>query len=120
MVEISEEMKGELVAYQGLQQQFQLISAQRQQLQMQAAELDRAADEVSKAAGETGFYRAVGGVLVPKGKADLQKDLKEEKESLEVRAGVMEKQEQKIRERLDAIRKKFESFEKGAAGKEKE
>lgn len=111
MVELTEELKQELVSYQNLQQQYQLIASQRQQIQLQVLELDKALEEVSKAGTETGFFRAVGGVLVPKTKATLDKDLKEEKESVEVRVSLLEKQEQKLRERLEAIRKKFESLE---------
>lgn len=115
MVEITEEMKKELVGYQGLQQQLAFLQAQRQQLQLQSMELERAMEEVSKSGGETGFYRAVGGVLVPKKKADLDKELKEEKDSAEARGSMLEKQEQKLKERLTAIRKKFEALEKGGA-----
>lgn len=118
MVELTEEMKQELVNYQGLQQQLQMMMAQRQQTQMQLAEIDKALEEVSKAGATNGFYRAVGGVLVPKGKTDLEKELKAEKEGVEVRNSLMEKQEAKLKERLDTIRKKFEAIERGnAAGK---
>jgi len=120
MVELTDEMKQELVTFQSLQQQLAILQSQRQQMQMQVMELEKALEEVGKSGTDSGFFRAVGGVLVPKNKAALDKDLKEEKEGLTLRSGVFEKQEQKLKERLDSIRKKFEALEKGApAGKQK-
>ncbi|VVB68024.1 Prefoldin subunit beta [Candidatus Norongarragalina meridionalis] len=95
--------------FQTVQQQLQLVLMQKQQTDLQLAELKKAEEEVSK--GEGSFYRFVGAVIVPKKKEDLKKELAEEKESLELRQGIFEKQEKVLRERFDALRKKLESSE---------
>jgi prefoldin beta subunit len=107
-------MRRDLVEFQNLQQQLQLVLMQRQQTQLQLAELEKAQEEIAK--GEGKFFRFAGSILVPKEKNVLQKELKEEKESLELRQSVVGKQEEKLKERLNALRKKFEEFEKKSGG----
>lgn len=104
--ELSEEQKKELVEYQNLQQQQQLLGLQLQQTSMQVAELDKALEEAEK--GGQGFYRVVGSVLVPKTGEELKKELGEEKKDLQARNELFEKQEKKVREKSNELRKKLE------------
>ncbi|MBI5228758.1 prefoldin subunit [Candidatus Micrarchaeota archaeon] len=114
MTELNEEMKKELVEYQNMQQQLQLILLQKQQIQIQLNETERAEEELKKSEGK--FYRFAGSVLIPKEKEVLKKELKEEKESLELRKSVIQKQEEKITERMNSVRKKFEEYGRGPGG----
>jgi prefoldin beta subunit len=107
-MEMSEELKKELMEFQQLQQQLQLASMQKQQLMLQSAELDKAIEEVKKSEGS--FYRFTGSVIVPKKKDALEKELAEEKESLEMRKNIFQKQEDKIRQRLVELQKKLQSM----------
>lgn len=104
---LDKQTRDELVEYQNLQQQIQLLLLQRQQVLAAIAELEKAREEVDKSSG--GFYRFIGSVLVPKKKEELKKELKEEKESLELRRDVFQKQEARLRERFEALRKKLEA-----------
>lgn len=108
-MELSEETKGDLVEFQNLQQQLQLVLIQKQQLQMQASENKKVEEELEKYSGEA--YRFVGSVLVPKKSEELKKELKAERETMEVRAGALEKQESKLRERLTSLETKFRKLE---------
>ncbi len=110
MPELTEEQKRNIADFQGLQQQLQLILLQRQQTAVQLAETRRAAEEVKKS--EAGLYRFAGTVLVPKKKEELEKELAGEAEALEARQGMLQKQEEKIRERLQALAKKLEELGK--------
>lgn len=117
-MQMSEEMKREVVEFQQLQQQMQMVAMQKQQLLIQVAELDKALEEVRKGDGK--FYRFIGSVLVPKEKAGLEKELVAEKESLELRKNVFQKQEDKVKERLTSLQKKFKQFSDAEGGFEGE
>ncbi len=97
--------------FQGLQQQLQLVMMQRQQLAVQLAETRKAADEVKKSEG--GLYRFAGTVLIPKKKDELEKELAGELEAMETRTSMLQKQEEKVRERLQALAKKLEAEHAG-------
>jgi prefoldin beta subunit len=112
-MELSDEQKNDVIELQNLQQQLQMIMAQKQQLLLQQNEVEKASEEVEKTAGP--FYRFAGSILVPKDKTSLQTELKEEKESVEVRLNAFSKQEKKIKDRFEELRKKLEkSFPKQA------
>lgn len=97
----------EIIDFQNLQQQLQIIVMQRQQLAMQSAEMQKSLEEVKSSDGA--LYRFVGTVIVPKKKAALEAELKAEKETLDNRQSLMQKQEEKLRERYDMLRKKIEA-----------
>ncbi|NYZ75043.1 prefoldin subunit [Candidatus Micrarchaeota archaeon] len=107
-MELPEELKKDVVEFQQLQQQLQFVAMQRQQTMLQLADLAKAAEEVEKGSGK--FFRFAGPVMVPKEKDALKKELVSEKESLEVRQGMFQKQEDKLRERMTSIQKKFSEF----------
>lgn len=106
--ELSEETKNDLIEFQQLQQQIQLLQMQRQQTLAQIAEVDKAREEVEKNTGAGQLYRFVGSIIVPKKKDELLKELADERESLDVRVNAFKKQEDKFREKYDSLRKKLE------------
>ncbi|HII39286.1 TPA: prefoldin subunit beta [Candidatus Micrarchaeota archaeon] len=108
MDSLPEDMKRDVVEFQQLQQQLQMVAMQRQQSSLALAELAKAGEEVAKSSGKC--YRFAGSVMVPKEKAALEAELKEEKESLDLRQGMFQKQEDKLRERLSTLQKKFAEF----------
>lgn len=105
-MELSEDMRKDLVELQALQQQIQMVLMQKQQLLMQQAESEKAQAEVEKGSGV--IYRFAGSILVPRDKASLAEELKDEKESVEVRLSAIGKQEKKMKERFEELRKKLE------------
>ncbi len=124
--EIDEETKREIVEYQNLQQQIQVMMMQRQQTLAAIAELDKAKEEVEKSAGNGAgatLYRFIGNVIVPKKKDELLNDLKDEKVGLESRRDVFQKQEERLRKRFDELQKKLQAKlggpQSGGSGSEK-
>lgn len=112
-MELSEETKRDVVEFQNLQQQLQVVLLQRQQMQLRLAEIDKVKEELGKAGADAKFYRSVGSVLVPKNKKELETELGEEKETLENRSSLLGKQEEKITQRLTALQQKFQKLERG-------
>jgi prefoldin beta subunit len=112
-MEMSDETRKDVNEFQNAQQQLQMVLMQKQQIQLQLAEMSKVGDELGKAAGDAKFFKSVGNVLVPKSKDELQKDLASEKETLELRAGMLAKQEEKLSSRLLELQDKLRKAEKG-------
>ncbi len=98
----TDEIQKNLAEFQELQRQMQMMVAQRQQLSMQVEEIKMAEEQL--AASEKGIYRAIGPLLIETSKADANSDLKEKKDLFGMRMGVLAKQEEKIRPRMDELR----------------
>ncbi len=111
MADISEQTKQDIMQFQSMQQQLQVISYQLQQLLVQEKELERAIDALKKSDKNEAF-RFVGSIIVPKDRATLLKELEEEKEQATERKGLFEKQETKLKEKAQELRKKLEFLEK--------
>lgn len=106
-MELSESQKNDLMEFQSLQQQLQVVAVQKQQLQLASAELDRALEASSTSSGK--LYRSVGSILVQKEPEALKKDLSSEKEMVKLRVDSLGKQEEKLKSRLTEIQNKFEA-----------
>jgi prefoldin beta subunit len=100
------DLQKQLNEFQETQRQLQLMAAQRQQLIMQVEEIKLAEGELSKT--DKGIYRAIGPLLIETTKTDALSDLKSKKELFEMRVGVLSKQEEKMRPRLDELRNTLE------------
>ena len=92
-------------------------SAQKQQLQLQNAAISAALDEL-KETKEKKVYKAVGNILILSDVAKVQKELKEQKESTELRAKTLQKQEDILIDKLNKLKSKLESA--GAEQKKQE
>ncbi len=112
-MELSEESRQDIMEFQNLQQQLQMVLMQKQQIQLRLADLQRVGEEMGKSAPEAKFFRSIGSVLVPKDKKELEVDVGQEKESLEARATLLGKQEGKLSERLMALQQKLQKLERG-------
>ena len=112
-MELSEETRKDVADFQNAQQQLQMIMMQKQQTELQLNELQKVSEEVGKAAPDAKFFKSVGNVLVPKSKDALAKDLASDKESLELRQGMLAKQEEKLSSRLLELQEKLKKAEKG-------
>ena len=109
MAEMDEQTRKGLLEYQNLQQNLQFSAMQKQQLAIQLDEVQKALEELEKAGEGTEIYRAVGSVFVRKDRGSLKNELLEEKESIELRKGSLEKQEKKMAERFESLRKELEA-----------
>ncbi|VVC00089.1 Prefoldin subunit beta [uncultured archaeon] len=89
-----------------MQPQLQFSMSQRQQLSMQIEELKLAETELGKS--EKGVYRIIGPILIETSKTEATADLKEKRDLFEMRVGVLAKQEEKLRPKLDELRAKLE------------
>lgn len=103
-----------LLQMQTFQQQLQNVALQKESLSVQNVEIEKALEELRKLKENEDVYKAIGPILVKSTKKDLEKDLKEKKETIDVRLKSMDKQETKLRERLKESQDKFQEFLKSS------
>jgi prefoldin beta subunit len=90
---------------QTYQQQLQVITAQKQQIELQLAEIDAAIDAL-KDVKDDFVFKAVGPILAKVKKNDTEKELKETKDLLELRTKTMDKQMEKVKDKMKELNDK--------------
>ncbi len=88
---------------QQLQNTMQQLLAQRQRLEAEKTETERALATLGETREDAKVYKSVGAVLVEKDKTSVIKELTDRKDFLEMRAKVLEKQEDKTKEKLQGL-----------------
>jgi prefoldin beta subunit len=108
--EMSPQLQDQITRLQQLRSQLQMIMQQRQQVELRLREVDEALEELEKIDEKTPLYKSVGALLIKtKGKNEVQKDLKSDKESLGLRKTTLEKQEGRSREKLNEVQSKVQN-----------
>ncbi|MBI4015918.1 MAG: prefoldin subunit beta [Candidatus Aenigmarchaeota archaeon] len=95
---------------QTFQQQYQAIVLQKETMGMQKIETEKALEELAKVGDKEEVYKAVGPILVKSTKSVLVSELKEKKETGDLRAKSLETQEKKLKEKLEEIQGKLQSL----------
>jgi prefoldin beta subunit len=98
------EAEQKLQQMQVIEQNLQQTIMQKQQLQAQMIELESALTELQKTKKS---YKIVGNIMVAAEKDELAKDLTSKKEIVDLRVKSIEKQEQKLKERAETLRKEI-------------
>jgi prefoldin beta subunit len=82
---------------------MQQLLTQRQRIEMEVAESDKALEVLKDVTGDTKVYKSVGAVLVERERDKVIKELEERKEFLDMRAKVLQKQEDKTKEKITGL-----------------
>jgi prefoldin beta subunit len=108
--EMSKQLQDQINRLQQTRMQLQMIMQQRQQIDLRLKEIEEALDELNKTDEKASVYKSVGAVLIKtKGKNEVIKELKSNKESLELRKNTLEKQEDRTKEKLNELQTKVQS-----------
>lgn len=110
MNELPPQLRHQLEQLQEAQRQVEAIAAQRIQVQTLLSEVERALEELAKVSPETKMYKSVGRLLISYDKEKLEKELQEEKETLELRLKVLTRNEERLVERIQEMREKLEEM----------
>ena len=102
MAEIPEQMQEKVRQLQMLEQALQQLLLQKQTFQLQLMESESALKELQ---GTQEAYKIVGNIMVLTKKEDLENELKEKKETTELRISSLEKQETRTREKASSLQK---------------
>ena len=120
-VEMSKQLQDQINRLQQMRMQLQMISQQRQQVEMRLKETDEALEEMEKIDDKTAVYKSIGSLLVKtKGKTEVKKELKESKDSLELRKSTLEKQEGRTKEKLNELQSKVQNALSGGSEESEE
>ena len=108
--EMSKQLQDQITRLQQMRMQLQMIMQQRQQVELRLKEIDEALEELGKTDDKTSIYKSVGAILIKtKGKSEITKELKTNKESLELRKNTLEKQEGRTKEKLSELQSKVQN-----------
>jgi prefoldin beta subunit len=108
--EIPKQVQDQINRLQQMRVQQQMIMQQRQQVELRLKEIEEALEELNKTDSKTPIYKNVGSLLIKtKGKSEVVKELKANKDSLELRKNTLEKQDNRTREKLNELQNKVQS-----------
>ncbi len=107
MDSIPPKVQNQIAQFQQLTQQIQMVTTQKIQLESQMRELDKTIQELEKV-GDEAVYRNVGSLLIQvKDKGALVAELKEQKETTEVRVKTLDRQDKHLRERHQTLQQQI-------------
>ena len=104
MDNIPPKVQNQIAQFQQLTQQIQMVTTQKIQLEAQVRELDRTIIELEKVTDDSAVFKNVGSLLIQvKDRPVLVTELKEQKETAEVRVKTIERQDKHLRERHKSL-----------------
>ncbi len=107
MDSIPPKVQNQIAQFQQLTQQIQMVTSQKIQLDSQVRELEKTIQELEKV-GDEAVYRNVGSLLIQvKDKTALITELKEQKETAEVRVKTLDRQDKHLRERHQTLQQQI-------------
>jgi prefoldin beta subunit len=113
------QVQSQLGRLQQLQQQLQIIFQQRQRIEIKLKGAEGALEELEKTDKDAPIYRNVGSLLIrARSKEEVEKELRDEKETLEIRKKTLESQEGRIKEKSQELQSKIQSALSLAKGAE--
>ena len=103
-MEFSPQLQNQLVQFEQVRQQIQAVTSQRIQMDSGLREINGALEELEKASKDTPIYKNTGSLFIKvKDVEELKKELKESRESLEVRISSLRKQEEQLKKRYETL-----------------
>lgn len=109
-VEMSKQLQDQINRLQQMRMQLQMIMQQRQQVELRLKEIEEALEELDKTDTKSPVYKSIGALLIKtKGKSEVIKELKSNKESLELRKNTLDQQEGRTKEKLNELQSKVQN-----------
>jgi prefoldin beta subunit len=103
---MSKEMEQTMANIQMQNQQLQLIALQQQAMEVRKKEIELAEEALKNVKDKV--FKIAGPVVIEKTKQEAEKELKEEKDDIELKLASLSAQEKKFRERLQENQKKLQ------------
>jgi prefoldin beta subunit len=88
------------------QQQIQTILTQKNALILELNEIKKALEEIKKT-GEKSVFKISGPILIKTDTKDVKKDLTEKENVIDLRMKTIEKQESKLKEKIEELRSRL-------------
>ncbi|MGC8936967.1 MAG: prefoldin subunit beta [Candidatus Methanomethylicaceae archaeon] len=103
--QIPPQIQNQLVRFQEQQEQYKALLLRKQQFEVEAREVEKALQECTNLPDDAIIYKSVGMLLFKSEKAKVIAELTEKKEELDLRIKTIEKQEQRLKQQLEELRK---------------
>lgn len=104
MDNIPPKVQNQIAQFQQLTQQIQMVTTQKIQLESQVRELDKTIQELEKVTDDSMVYKNVGSLLIQvKDRPALLTELKDQKETADVRVKTLDRQDKHLRERHKSL-----------------
>lgn len=97
-----------LLRLQQLQQTLQAVLTQKQQLELELNEVEQALNELEKLTDKTVIYKSIGSLLVKSKRNKVTTELNERKDLINMRIGVLGKQEERLRTQVKDLQTKLQ------------
>lgn len=110
MQNIPPNVQNEITQFQQLEQQYQMIASQLQTMGAEIKDADDTLSALSALEGGEEVFKSVGSVLFKSTKEKVEKDLNERKETLTLRKSTLERQEARLRTKLQESQKKIQEL----------
>jgi prefoldin beta subunit len=109
MEEITPQIQQQIAQFQMVQQQAQAISSQKVQMELQLKEVEQSIAELKKLKKDAEVYKSIGSLLIRKDKTKINAELKERKETLELRVKTLQKQDKDVQAKLMEMQNEIQS-----------
>ncbi len=103
--QIPPQVQNQLMRFQELQEQLNNIVLRKRQFELESKEIDHALGESKNLPDDAVVYKSVGVLLFKTEKAKVVAELTEKNEETDLRIKTIEKQEQRLKAQLEALRK---------------
>ena len=105
-MDLPDSAKEDVLRFQQIQQQLQMVMLQKQNAQTQDLELDNAIRELGKLKGEDA-YEIVGNIMIKKPKGEIEKSLREKQDLIKLRISTLQKQQDKLSKDASGLQEKL-------------
>jgi len=110
---MAENVQQDMMEFERNRQQLLGVSTQKQQMQMQSQTMKITLEELEKTKQKQ-VYKAVGNILILSDTAKVKNEIKEKKESADLRIKTLQKQEESLVNKLNKLKSQIESAQKPA------
>ncbi|MEM0129723.1 MAG: prefoldin subunit beta [Thermoplasmata archaeon] len=105
---IPAKLQNEIKQFQKVQQDLAAVAQQRVQMDLKLREITHTLEELRALAEGTPIYRSIGGLLVrATDRAEVERILTEDRETLEIRLKAVERQENGLKERYQSMQREI-------------
>ncbi len=107
-MELPKKVQDQLAQFQQMQQQTQIIATQKQSIELQISEIESALDALEKVKEGDAVYKSIVSLLIKaENKETVVKELKEQKETSNIRMKTLQKQVDRMNEKLNELQKEI-------------
>ncbi|MCL7415639.1 MAG: prefoldin subunit beta [ANME-2 cluster archaeon] len=107
--ELPPQVQNQLAQIQQVQQQAQALAQQKNQLEIMLKESDMALEELDKLGDGVPVYKNVGNLMIKTEKDKTTEELKEKKETLDLRLQTIARQEERIHTRFTQLQEQLKT-----------